>query len=105
MDKKDCLTFCHYYNGEDVCPFTENDKRMLWHVERSWVLDTVSICKDDADGGSELDEYIGYGLDGFKNMDGMPITLKARLLNRFAKGFYSMANAVAPFKTFYNKYY
>ena len=31
-----------------------------------------------------LDEYLSYGLREFENMDGVPITLKAILFNRFS---------------------
>ena len=54
---------------------------------------------------SYLTEYNLAGLSLFEMHDSVPVTLKALLFNRFAKTCYSMADAVKPFKEFYNEYY
>lgn len=72
------LDFCSYYNGEE---YTEADHTsgMLWEYERVWVM---RLSKLDFSFG-ELNEYIHYGLGDFNADDGVPITLKIILFNRY----------------------
>lgn len=107
MTEQDLIHYCRYYKGENECPYSDNSKSMLWDTERSWVFDSIAIISSTGEGdfGTELNEYLAYGLENFKNMDETPITLKARLFNRYAKTAYSMRDAVEPFKNFYRKYY
>ncbi len=52
-----------------------------------------------------IGDFIGLGLGDFSNDDGVPLSLKALLFNRFAKSCYSMQSAVEPFMEFYRQYY
>ena len=52
-----------------------------------------------------ISEYIGVGLDSFAQFDGIPLTLKALLFNRYAKGCQSLSDAKEAFMAFYDKYY
>lgn len=105
MDKKDYLQFCRYYKGEETNPYEGKDmnKAMLWFYESVWVRE----MQDEKDQTLfiYLDEYVNYGLADFKKTDDTPATLKALLFNRYAKGCYSMQDAVKPFKKFYKAYY
>ena len=106
MEKKDLLQFCRYYNGEKDNPFNskEQNKSMLWDYERAWVDANFTDS-----GKSMLSEYIGdyasVGLTLFEIHDSIPASLKALLFNRYAKGAYTMIDAVESFKNFYQKYY
>lgn len=106
MNKKDLLQFCRYYKGEASNPYDGKDqnKAMLWDYERFWIEQNFS------ESGRKLlaeylDEYASVGLSLFEMQDDTPATLKALLFNRYAKTAYSMADAVEPFKKFYQKYY
>lgn len=101
MDKKDLISFCRYYHGEETCPFSEEDKSMLWDYERTWVADMMS----DDDFSEYISDYLAVGLRDFSMFDDTPITLKAMLFNRYAKTAYTMQDAVPGFKEFYQKYY
>ena len=101
METKDAIAFCHYYKGEDECPFKDNDKSFLWNYERAWVYDMVN----NTSLAGSIGEYIACGLTDFNDDDGVPLSLKAVLFNRFAKSFQSMESAVVPFMAFYKHYY
>lgn len=111
MKKDDLLQFCHYYKGERENPYEGKDqnKAMLWMYERAWVHDTMAVVEHGEAGdyaGSLLDEYVAVGLSDFENADGVPITLKSLLFNRYAQGnMSSLADCVEPFKKFYKQYY
>lgn len=78
---KEMLAVCRYYKDDGKAP--EGDKLHLWDVERSWCqLQETEQGKQEL--GGMLDEYLSYGLREFENMDGVPITLKAILFNRFS---------------------
>ncbi len=96
------LKECHFYKGEDQNPFEKKDqnKSMLWTYERVWYIDVQNESASFAD---LLQEYFEAGLREFEMSDGVPITLKALLFNRYMKdSFDSNPN---PFKEFYLKYY
>ena len=93
---------CRYYKGENDCPFKDLNEEMLWFYEQSWVINKL---KRENMFSSMLEEYICSGLDSFEEFDGIPLTLKALLFNRYAIGCYSRADAVESFKEFYKKYY
>lgn len=52
-----------------------------------------------------IGDFIGLGLGDFSNDDGIPLSLKALLFNRYAKSCFSMQSAVEDFKKFYKQYY
>ena len=95
-----------YYKGENDCPQNINNagKRYIWEYEKRW-------CEMTKEENSEIlashtEEYISLpGLLYFSNDDGIPLTLKAMLFNRFSKGEYSMIRAIDPFKKWYETVY
>lgn len=100
---KGSIKRCRYYKGEEICPFNSSTpdnqiKSMLWFYERCYVNNPHSYQRD-------VREYKAYGLEYFSTKDNVPITLKAILLNRYAKSCWSFADAIEPFKQFYKKYY
>lgn len=96
------LKSCRYYRGEAENPFEGKDrnKAMLWFYERAWLSDWGSRSLDEM-----IADYVGVGLAHFESKDGIPISLKALLFNRYAKMEQSMSDAVEPFKDFFRKYY
>lgn len=72
------LDFCSYYNGEENTE-ADHTSGMLWEYERVWVMQLSNL---DFYFG-ELNEYIHYGLGDFNADDGVPITLKIILFNRY----------------------
>jgi hypothetical protein len=81
MTEKELISFCKYYKGEKECPFTDQNKSMFWFYECMWVNMTMkdSLCKD------YIEEYNYAGLASFNSDDGVPVSLKALLFNRFGK--------------------
>lgn len=71
------LEQCHYYKGEEVNPF-HNSKHLWHHYEECWVRFNIN---------GELNEYIHpYVANGFADLcpnDGVPMSMKAVLLNRW----------------------
>jgi hypothetical protein len=87
---------CKYYKGEFENPYKDQNKEMLWFYESMWY---------NSEKKYDTGEYIAYGLENFMGNDSVPITLKALLFNRYAKGCFSLQDAVQGFKEFYHKYY
>ena len=105
MKKNHLLNYCHFYKGEESSPFKDQNKSMLWFYERSWVADSESATADFNPFDNNISDYIRIGLGDFQPSDGVPLTLKALLFNRYAKGSQSLADAVEPFKKFYLEHY
>lgn len=102
MERKDLLHQCRYYKGERENPHPEGNEALFWDYERAWIEEMVN----DSNYLSEcISDYIGIGLKDFEKMDNTPLSLKAILFNRYAKGSYSMMDAVEPFKMFYRNHY
>ena len=95
---KKMLPLCKYYKGEGV-PVSGSDPnyKMLAMYERAWVFGAGSP--------DYVAEYKASGLASFCADDGVPLSLKALLFNRYCVGAWSTASAVVPFKSFYKKYY
>ena len=75
-----CL-FSLFCKGADNTP--EGSPLYLWEAERAWCgLQETEQGKNDL--GGMLDEYLANGLRDFENMDGVPVSLKAVLFNRFS---------------------
>lgn len=99
------LKSCRYYKGESSNPYEgeDRDKAMLWFYEMGWVKNAergLSPISADA-----VAEYKACGLQSFRSDDGVPLSLKALLFNRYAKTEQSLKDAVESFKKFYEKYY
>ena len=99
MQRESLIEQCRYYKGEDKNPFdgVEQNKAMLWFYELKWVefnfTDPTLLIE-------YVEDYNRAGLSGFNSADGVPITLKALLHNRYEKW-----NEGPGFEKFYLKYY
>ena len=109
MKREDLIKQCRYYKGEKENPFKGKDqnKSMLWFYESCWVIESEKMNTSEDMGvySDIIDEYIRVGLLDFNEKDGIPVSLKALLFNRYAKYAYSISDAVSSFRDFYNKYY
>ena len=101
MRRKDAIAFCRYYKGEQDCPYRDHDKEFCWFYEQAWVYDMTN----NTSLAEYIGDFIGFGLGDFSNDDGVPLSLKALLFNRYAKSCHSMQSAVEPFMVFYKRYY
>lgn len=99
MDKKkELIKKCRYYKGEEKCPKSlSHNGEMIWFYELAWVNHELN----GYDNRIDLGEYIGAGLRNFCGDDGVPMSLKALLFNRFMK----WVGDVEGFKKFYFRYY
>lgn len=101
------LKSCRYYKGETSNPYEGKDpnKAMMWSYEQMWVRDAErGLSPADSE---TLEWYEAYGLNHFSSDDGVPVSLKAFLFNRFMhwQGGYGMEIDREAFKKFYIKYY
>lgn len=105
MKREDYFQFCKYYKGEDESPYGGKDqnKDMLWFYERLWTFDMINEHTEMI--AEMISDYSRVGLAMFSIHDNTPVSLKAYLFNRYAKGSLSMVDAVDDFKRFYKKYY
>ena len=97
------LLHCHYYHGEESCP--EIIKQLpageaLWFYEKRW----VEFNMETEDLNLYVDEYNAYGMSDFSTEDGVPISLKALLFNRFYRGGYVEVGG-ASFRKWYQETY
>lgn len=106
MNRKELIkAFCRYYDGADKNPFVEDTLSRFWEWERTWVdltLESVEKNELPQQASDILNNYIRAGLDDFRKNDGIPISLKAVLYNRYDQWFYDGPEG---FKLWFNKYY
>lgn len=97
------ILYCRYYKGEEDCleSISRDGDCSLWFYEQVWA--TQEEHRDET-GGNTL-EYIHYGLKDFNADDGVPITLKALLFNRFCHWVGGYGNDVEQFKEWYLEEY
>ncbi len=86
MKQDELLKYCKYYKGEDYNPFVDKnqDKALFWDWEQKWLV--WAAQHNDTDDNlldTMLYEYIQAGMDNFEINDGVPISLKALLFNRY----------------------
>lgn len=110
MDEKELIQICRFYKGENENPFEgknidNHNAAALWFYERHWVKWILSNPENRHQLGIYVDDYNRCGLEDFEKDDGTPLSLKALLFNRFAKGSQSEADAVEDFKEFYKNEY
>jgi hypothetical protein len=94
---------CRYFNGEKENPYEQDSNAGLcWFYESKWFEMNESNSKI-LDG--YLDDYSAIGLISFEHFDKTPITLKALLFDRFAKGYDSRIFAIDDYKKWYIESY
>lgn len=99
----DLIEYCRYYKGEEECPenISKDRNGSLWFYEKVWA--TAESHRDE--NCDDILEYIHYGLKDFNDDDGVPITLKALLFNRYCHWSGGYGNDAEDFKEWYKKYY
>ena len=82
--REDLIPFCRYYKGEKECPKDTNEN--FWEYEKKW----VELSENPKEGSDNfntvsnwIDDYLRAGLGSFDRNDGVPVTLKALLFNRY----------------------
>lgn len=103
-ERQDLLKYCKYYKGEEESPYEgkDQDKNMLWFYEMMWVNSVLKRQEESLK--IYISEYIPMGLEHFGG-DETKLSYKALLFNRYARGAYSLRDAVDGFKELYTKYY
>ncbi len=104
---KGLLSQCRYYKGESKCPYNDVQRAFFWRVESLYVeaysnatssretLVTEAMCT-----------YLHYGLESFAASDGVPMPIKALILNRHLKyAEREDTTEIEHFKEFYLKSY
>ena len=76
------LERCHYYKGERLCPFHSHMKTLLFGYEKCWVKFNLS-SQDNLSIKSDLNYYKHCGLADLCPDDGVPMSMKALLFNRW----------------------
>ena len=92
------LDFCSYYGVENVTEFGD-DFNMFCNYERVWVQELSNWQFSFA----ETNAFLHYGLEEFNKDDGVPMTLKVILFNRYMH--WSYGGTAEGFKEWYLKNY
>jgi hypothetical protein len=96
--KNELLDFCRYYKKNNTS--TNADVNMFVICESAW----CNFMENKTDSLNDLLlEYSSNGLSDFNQYDGIPVTLKAVLYNRFRQ--YYEHSTVDDFKNFYLEKY
>lgn len=98
---------CRYYKGEQQCPFDGAQHAFFWRVEQMY-CDAYS--KQDSRFETLVTEamktYLQHNLQDFEASDGVPMPIKALILNRHLKYMEREdAETIDQFKTFYRNNY
>ena len=86
LPREQLLKQCKYYKGEAVCPFTNEQEAFFWMIEAKYV---DAYSKQDSAFEPLVTEamktYLHYKLQDFEAKDGVPMPIKALILNRHLK--------------------
>lgn len=96
--------FTRFYKGPGSEPINqENNAQLLWEYERKWVENE----EDRADDHPRVLEYQRDVLPLYNEDDGIPLSLKALLYNRYShwSGAYALEDDVRGFKKFLEREY
>ena len=97
MEFNEALRCCRYYKGEANIP--EGVPTRFWRYEAIWVQSVV-LHPNSLSG--LIDEYNNAGLMEFNKGDGVPISLKAVLYNRWLQ--WIGPSDIEGFKKWYKNY-
>ena len=101
------LRQCRYYKGERRCPFESAQHALFWRVEQMYV-DAFSV-QDSAFEPlvtEAMKTYLHYKLQDFEAKDGVPMPIKALILNRHLKYMEREdTETINQFKEFYKDNY
>ena len=89
---------CRYYNGTDKV-YKDPIIQTYAHIEEMWVNKMIA---DDEMLPSCYAEYVRFGLTHFCENDGVDVSLKALICNRFMH--YNERTDIEAFKAYYKAY-
>lgn len=103
---EDLIKLCRYYKGEKECPEKLNKEGYgtIWFYEQIWVQNPD--FRDETDDIDNINFY-GYkhaGLIDFNVGDGVPVSLKALLFNRYCH-WSGYGDPIIGFKRWYFEFY
>lgn len=103
---EDLLNLCKYYKGEDECPVELSRKgyATIWRYEKIWVENPAFRNELDVKTNTNFYEYKQAGLIDFNVDDGVPVTLKALLFNRYRYWSGEYENVPEGFKQWYKEF-
>lgn len=95
--KNPLLQYTHYYKGEKECP-KSCERSNFWEYEKMWVENEEERAEDNP----RVLEYMQDVLPLYNDDNGIPLTLKALLYNRYTHwcGGYALEDDVRGFKNF-----
>ncbi len=98
-DKQLLIDKCRYFKGEEACPVSlkKAGKEYLWFYESKWVELNGKYAGNR--------EYEENNLVSFEENDGVPISLKRLLFNRYIQYSWSVKEAIPLFKAWYKEDY
>ncbi len=107
LPREQLLKQCKYYKGEAVCPFTNEQEAFFWMIEAKYV---DAYSKQDSAFEPLVTEamktYLHYKLQDFEAKDGVPMPIKALILNRHLKYMEREdEETINSFKQFYKQQY
>lgn len=107
MRTSELLKSCRFYRGETINPYegADSNRALMWSLEQMWVKRAErGLSPADSE---TLKDYEAFGLKSFSADDGVPLSFKAFLFNRFMhwQGGNGMKNDRDAFKQFYLRYY
>lgn len=94
------LPYCRYYDGVNYENAPAN-KRLLASYEEAWIRIQIA---DFEYLRSMFEEYIAYGQEFFSMNDGVPMSMKALLFNRWGHWGGNLCDGES-FQKWYNEYY
>ena len=88
MDRIEAISKCRYYSGETECPFSTDNCKMYWEMERAY-----------ADHNGRLDELQDdyYNALGGKSYKGIPKALLIVMFTLWGKGVWDMKKSLPDF--------
>ncbi|MCI1732990.1 MAG: hypothetical protein LKM33_01310 [Bacteroidales bacterium] len=102
LSEQELIALCRYYKGESEMPY-DDDRALLWYYECKWVEFHKTQKKFLEE---QLQDYYKFGYQTFSSEDGVPVSLKAVLFNRYMhwSGYASPIDNKG-FMEWYKKYY
>jgi hypothetical protein len=91
--------FTRYYKGPGTEPLDNtNNERLIWQYEQGWAENE----EERSDDHPRMQEYVSDVLPLFNEDDGIPMSLKALLYNRYTHwlGGYALEDDVRKFREF-----
>ncbi len=93
--KKELISTCRYYHGEQVCPYMTDDLKHYWEIERIYA---------NGDGEIDAENDSHYNNLGGKDYPGIPRTLLITMFAFWGKGVWDLLKSMPEFRKFVDGY-